>query len=173
MNNSEKDFAATMESVFTTDWKLWDGLKGNWSIDALPGVLENYSSTRNEDLLGMGHVLTEYHTYKGHGSRGTSRVWVRNGEVLMVEVNYPQVGIDPSVIMEAWGAPEGEMGYFDGMIDFPQGAKAYPSKGMCLMLTTSQKHIVRALFFNPCSYDDYFGSLAPYMHSGNRIGNRY
>ena len=173
MSDLNMDFTTNLNNCFSTDWETWGGLKGNWAVEDVKTYLENFSEATQQDLLGMGHVLTEYHTYQGHGSRGESRVWVRDGDLLMLEVNYPQIGVAPTEILEAWGKPEGEMDFFDGIMDYERMAKVYASKGMCLMLTMSQKFIMRVLFFNPCSYDDYFGSIAPYMHSGDRIGNRY
>ncbi len=173
MSDSSNNLALNLDHCFSTDWTLWEGLQDSWSGDDVKGYLENFSESTRQELLGMGHVLTEYHTYEGHGSPGKSRAWMRNGNLLMLEVNYPQVGVAPAEIMEAWGKPEGEMDFIDGVMDYERMAKVYASKGMCLMLTMSQKYIMRVLFFQPCSYDDYFGSLAPYMHTGDRIGNRY
>ena len=164
---------SNLDNCFSGNWIRGGGLVAKWPVAEVGEYLENFSVGTQQELLGMGHVLTEFHTYHGHGSRGISRAWVRDGGLLMLEVNFPDVGLSPADIMAAWGRPEGEMDFIDGIMSYERMAKVYASKGICLMLTMSHRNIVRVLFFEPCTYDDYYGSIAPYMHSGDRIGNRY
>ena len=173
MSDLNDKVASQIGNFFSGNWQGWEGGLGDWTLNDLNGHLDSISDTTRQELLGMGHVLTEYHTFEKEGSRGASRLWVRNDKVLMLEVNYPQTGSGPEEIMQAWGAPEGQMDFIDGIMDYENCAKVYASKGVCLMVSMSGKSTVRALFFTPCSYDHYFGSIAPYMHTGDRIGNRY
>lgn len=164
---------AFIQAVMSSDWQEWKGIEGDHLLADLATQIEGLAETPKPDLLGMGHVKTDYHSFRREGHPGESRVWMRGEKLLMLDLKNPNPEASVEDMLAALGEPEGTMEFFEGMMDFEDGAKVYASKGICLFTSRGNRSILRVLFFAPTDYDTYYGELAPYMHSGDRIGNRY
>jgi|GEM_PF-6127930 len=164
---------AFIQAALSTDWQEWQGISVDYNLSEITNHLPGLSETSKQDLLGMGHVPTDYHAFQREGHPGESRVWMRGEKLLMLDLKTPKPEASPEAILEAMGEPEGTMEFFEGMMDYADGAKVYASKGICLFLSRGNRAVLRVLFFAPTDYETYYGEIAPYMHSGDRIGNRF
>lgn len=164
---------ASLDACFQGDWTAWSGLPGDCPTEEIPAYFDQFSPDVHQELLGLAHLLTDYHLFEHEACRGASRIWFREEKLLMLEVNYPTLGLTPPELLEKLGPAEGEMDYFDGDMDFEDCAKVYASKGLCVMVSMSGQTYRRLVFFTPCTFEAYKDQLAPYMHSGDRLANQY
>jgi len=159
---SDTDVLAMVTQLAAARLTGWQGLPGG-----LRGVPRDDAL---DVVLGSDRVGAELVLLDDPGAGCSARAWLRNGEVVLVEVSWraaapawPADGLEP---------PEARHDIQDGLVVVNAGERVYPGRGLCVV-TNQDGTLARHFFgFVPTTLEAYARELRPDLGTVRRPAGR-
>ncbi len=154
------------------DWKAWRGLPASCSMAELAARYPQLSAGSGRANLGSDVVPAEFKTLQLAGHGKPLRVWYREGAVVEIELEYPEIEGGFSTLSAIFGEPAATLDYYQRTVRYDKSAFVYPDRGIAVLYNPSRSAVIRIYLFAPTTLDAYERSLHHPVEPARRLPAR-
>lgn len=172
MHNSEfSTCVQAIQSTTSSSWENWRRLSEACTEADVEAAFPELSHARGELRLGLGQRKVEFRIVETNGER--KRAYFQGQRLLMLESEYPQLELSAEALLDALGAAEASLDFYQGTLSYEASAHVYSAQGLCVMTNPSKRNVLHVLHFPPTSLSRFQQELLPYTQQGHRIPQRH
>lgn len=158
--------------VESRDWKAWTGLPAGCPVAELAARYPQLSQGSGRANLGEDVVPAGFRTLQLEGYRKPLRVWHRDGAVVQIDIEYPEIDDAFATFSAAFGAPAAELDYYQRTVRYEKSAFVYPERGLAVLYDPSRAAVIRLYLFAPTTLDAYRKTLHHPLQPARRLPAR-
>jgi hypothetical protein len=157
--NDRDDVRSVLQAFARQDFRNWQGLPKLIQFADVVRLWPVESDWEGTGLLGSEQDEHQYHYVRIRDFDRSGRVWLQQGEVILLDVEYPPPTASLDELVGQLGEPEGIQDSYLGTLLIEKSEWIYAQRGLTLFVNPETRMLLRMAAFQQSDLESYLRHL--------------
>lgn len=157
--NNDNEATNVLEKLVALELKDWSGLPAGTLLKHAGEVFEVEEDWRGTGSLGSECRKTDWYAVAAERFVQGLRLWVRDGQLILIDAPLPDLPIELDELLDALGPPLKRLDSYLGTLLIENSEWVYPQRGLTLFVNPGNRRLLRIAVFQPVGIEAYRSTL--------------